>query len=98
MTLFCPTTGFKVFTIPEWINQEASNVFTANFWIINDSIIYSLPKGYAERYLSPVELLSEEAWNIQTPEFSNRVVLIDQSILHSTSEGYLESKHIPQCL
>ncbi|MBW2643105.1 MAG: hypothetical protein JRC89_06975 [Deltaproteobacteria bacterium] len=45
--------------------------------------------------LSPVELLSEDAWNIQTPEYSNQAVLIDQCILHSTSEGYLESKHIP---
>ncbi len=45
--------------------------------------------------LSPVELLSENAWNIQTPEYSNQAVVIDRCILHSTSEGHLESKHIP---
>ena len=218
MPLFCPRTGFKVFTDPQWVDQQVSNFFTANFWIINDSIIYSLPKGYADlkgvrnslslnekvagsvsegcgpfvqiedyaflagsssdsrryftdninrdkrrlslifcnlsqpfsiavkigkrfnttgktihvarhysdavkralelsdqnqrksdiapielnkcfdtadRFLSPVELLSEEAWNIHTPEFSNRMVLVDRCILHSTSEGYFESKHIP---
>ena len=218
MALFCPLTGLRVRTDPEWINQQVSKTFTANFWIINDSIIYSLPKGYADltgvrnslslnekvagfvaegngpfvqiedysfltgsrsdsrryftnkvnndkrrsslifcnlsqplsiavkigkrfnttgkyihvakyysdavkqalklsnqdrrkpdsdpikvykyfvktdRYLSPVELLSEEAWTIQTAEFSNRMMLIDQCVLHSTSEGYLESKHIP---
>ena len=218
MALFCPVTGLKVFSAPEWINQKVSDTFIANFWLIGDSIIYSLPKGRADlqgvrnsfalrnkvanflsrhndpyvqiqdysflrgsstaarRYftnkmnndnrllslifcnlsvplsiavkigrrfnttgqdihvarhygdaaklaldlggqedlktditpidickcfnnidcsLSPVELLSEDAWNIQTPEYSNQAVLIDQCILHSTSEGYLESKHIP---
>lgn len=218
MALFCPVTGLKVFSVPEWINQKVSDSFIANFWIIEDSIIYSLPKGRADlkgvrnsialknkvgsfvsgsngpyiqiqdyallrgsstearRYftsnmnhdkrllaaifcnlslslsiavnvgrrfnttgkdihivrhyedaikralelsdqedlkidialkdlckcfknidcsLSPVELLSEDAWNIQTPEYSNQAVVIDQCILHSTSEGNLESKHIP---
>jgi len=218
LALFCPVTGLKVFSKPEWINQKVSDTFIANFWIIGSSIIYSLPKGRADlkgvrnslalkdkvaslvsggngpyvqiqdysflrgsstaarRYftsttnndkrissmifcnlspplsiavkigrrfnttgkyihvarhygdaakralklsgqedlkidiapidlckcfenidcfLSPVELLSEDAWNIQTPEYSNQAVIIDQCTLHSTSEGYLESKHIP---
>jgi hypothetical protein len=51
--------------------------------------------NHINRSLSPIELLSEDAWNIQTPEFSNQAVVIDRCILHSTSEGYLESKHIP---
>jgi hypothetical protein len=218
LTLFCPVTGLKVFSDPEWINQKCSDTFIANFWIIGSSIIYSFPEGRADlkgvrnslalkdkivnllsggsgpyiqiqdysslrgssaaarryftskanddnrllsmifcnlspplsiavkigrrfntvgkyihvtrhyedaaklalelsdqedleidsairelcksfnninRSMSPVELLSEDAWNIQTPEYSNQVVVIDQSILHSTSDGYLESKHIP---
>ncbi len=218
MALFCPVTGLEVFSVPEWINQKVSDTFIANFWIIGNSIIYSLPKGRADligvrnssvlrekvgsfisggngpyaqiqdyaflrgsstaarRYfttdmnndkrllslvfcnlspqlsiavkigrrfntagkyihvtrnyqdaaklvlelsgqegqkidiasidlskyfsnidcsMSPVELLSEDAWNIQTPEYSNQVVVIDRCILHSTSEGYFEPKHIP---
>lgn len=46
------------------------------------------------RCLSPVELLTDDAWNIDTPNYSNRVVLIDRCIMHSTSKGYLESKHM----
>jgi signal transduction histidine kinase/CheY-like chemotaxis protein len=217
MALYCPSTGLEVLSDPEWNNQKVSHTFTANFWVINDSIIYSLPKGYADiegvrksltlndkiasvvsggkgpyvqiedyefltgsdsearryitnelndrnrglnlifcnlsnplsiavkigkrfnttgkfihvarhyrdaiklaleingkkertaealvdianyrddakRYLTPVELVSEDAWNIQTPTYANKAVLIDRCILHSTSVGRLESKHLP---
>lgn len=218
MTLYCPVTGFKVSTNPEWTNQDVSDTFSANFWIINNSIIYSLPQGYADltgvrssislndrvasfvsegngpyvqiedymflagsnlasrryftskmnndkrrlslifcnlsqplsiavkigkrfnttgkyihvvrhysdaiqlalklgnqnprkndiapidlfkcfgrtnRILSPVEVLADKAWNFHTSEFSNRMVLINQHILHSTTEGHIKSKHIP---
>jgi signal transduction histidine kinase len=218
MAHFCPVTGLEVFSVPEWINQKVSNTFIANFWVINDSIVYSLPKGHADmegvrnslvlnkkvaglvsggkgpyvqiedytflagsnttarryftnkmnvdkrrlslifcnlshplsiavkigkrfnttgkhihvvkhyrdavklalelidqkkvnpetvtknllncfqklnRYLSPVELLSEKAWNIQTPNFYSRMVVVDRCILHTTSEGHIESTHIP---
>jgi signal transduction histidine kinase/CheY-like chemotaxis protein len=218
MTLFCPVTGLKAFSYPEWINQKVSDSLIASFWIIGRSIIYSLPKGRADlegtrnalalnakvasfvsggtgsyiqikdyaflsgaslsarrlfankmnndnRRLSlifcnlspqlsiavkigkrfnttgkyvhvakhykdavkqalklsvlgdlqqdtahinlskyfdssnhslvPVDLLSDDAWKIQTPEFSNNSVVIDQCIRHSTTKGYLEPKHIP---
>ncbi|RZB36760.1 MAG: hypothetical protein SRB2_01839 [Desulfobacteraceae bacterium Eth-SRB2] len=218
MSLFCPVTGYKVFSDPEWINQKVSDTLIANFWIIGNSIVYSLPKGRADlkgvrnslalkdkiagfvsggngpyiqiqdysflrgsstaarRYfttktnndkclssmifcnlspplsiavkigrrfnttgkdihvarhyqdaaklalelsgqkdlktdrapidlckcfknkdcsLSPFELLSEDAWNIRTPEYSSQAVVIDRCILHVTSKGYLEPKHIP---
>jgi signal transduction histidine kinase/ActR/RegA family two-component response regulator len=218
MTLFCPVTGLKVFTTPDWINQKVSETFETNFWIIGESIIYSKPKGYsdfegvkkslalndevaafvssgrdsyvqiedysflkgsstkARRYfinkinednrresiifcnttlpfniaikigkqfnttnkyihaarnykdailhakiltniedqqldstisdilkafnyegtsLSPVELLSKKQWQIETPEFSNHTVVINNSILHSTTIGFLRSQHIP---
>ncbi|HKJ30425.1 MAG TPA: hypothetical protein VKA34_01300, partial [Balneolales bacterium] len=48
MTLFCPVTGLKVFSVPEWINQKVSDTFIANFQIIGGSILYSLPKGRAD--------------------------------------------------
>jgi hypothetical protein len=48
LALFCPVTGFKIFSDPEWINQKVSDTFTANFWIIGNSIVYSLPKGRAD--------------------------------------------------
>ena len=45
--------------------------------------------------MTPVDILSKDSWNIDTPGYSNRVVIIDQCILHSTSAGYFETKHIP---
>lgn len=218
MTLFCPVTGLKAFTTPEWINQKVSISSEANFWIIGDSILYSLPKGFADldgfekvlalndkvarfvskgkgpfvqiqdcalvtgsnsegrrcfiqdlnnndrrstiifcnaalstavaikigsRFnttgkqihvvkhykeaiqlalritlqetwkrdshlwniiqcfdvnhpsLSPVEVISQESWQIQTPGFSNLSMVIDGCILHSSSQGSLELDHIP---
>ena len=217
MTLYCPVTGLKVFTEPEWINQKVSDTLTDNNWMIGSSILYSLPKGHAdlkgvqnaltlhdkiarfvskgkgpyiqiedyaflsgasistrrfftnrynndkrllsiifcnlspqlsiavkigkrfnttgkyvhvtknyqdairralelcdqenlkqdasaielnkfftnnERFLVPVDVLSDDAWKIQTQEFSNNSVVIDQCILHSTAKGYLEPKHV----
>ena len=215
---FCPVTGLRVFSLPEWINRHVSDTLTANFYVIGNSIIYSVPVGKTDlkgamnsislnnevakhvsdgkgpyiqidnyetlygstqegrkyftrsmnankrltslifcnlspilsiavkigsrfnttqktvhavkhyshaielalklydeknldknafvldrklcfddsgRSLSPVELNSGEAWNIQTPEYSNSAVLIDNCILHSTSVGRLEPEHVP---
>ena len=49
----------------------------------------------AARSLSPIEVLSNDAWNIRTPTFSNHSVLIDRRILHSVAEGGIEPEHIP---
>ncbi len=218
MDLFCPVTGLRVFSRSEWTNKRVSDTFVANFSIIGNSIIYSLPTGKADlkgiqnsttlkekvtkhvsdgngpyiqiqdyaalngstqaarsyfinsanedkRLLSlifcnlspslsiavkignrfnttgknihiakhyedaikralelcdqhnlkqdfltldqnicfdnsnysllPIELISDKAWDIQTPEYSNRSVIINKNILHSIAEGYLEAKHIP---
>ncbi|KAA3610444.1 MAG: response regulator [Calditrichaeota bacterium] len=218
MALYCPVSGVGIKTNPKWINQKVSETFTANFWIINDSILYSLPKGYAdlkgvqnsldlndtvaeeifngiseyiqiedysfldgsssearkyltnkmdldkrrlslifcnlsnplyiavkikkrfittgkkvkvvrnyknavthalkisnqesknleiepkkifscypkiESYLTPVDLKFSSSWNIDTPEYTNKMMVIDNYILHSTSNGSLSSKHIP---
>ena len=48
MTLFCSATGIKAHSSSEWVNQKVSETFEANFWTIGDSIIYSLPKGFAD--------------------------------------------------
>ena len=48
MDSFCPVTGWKTFSRPEWINRKVSDTFTANFWVIGNSIIYSFPKGRAD--------------------------------------------------
>ncbi len=218
MALFCPVSGLKVHTDPEWIDYQASDALSANFRIINDAVIYSLPEGYADlegvqqslalndkvaRFLSegdggyvqiedyalltgssraarkcfidrmnntedlsslifcnlsqpssiavkigsrfntagkpihvaghyedalklalelcprkgqksdmapidlcrcqdtrscslaPVDLLCDDAWNIETPEYTNDVVVVDKCILHSISKGFLHSKHVP---
>jgi signal transduction histidine kinase len=49
----------------------------------------------SDRSLTPLHLISDNTWDIKTPEFSNRSVIIDRCILHSISKGYLEDKHIP---
>lgn len=48
MGYYCPVTGLRVVSNPEWLDQKVSNLFIANFWIINESIVYSRPKGYAD--------------------------------------------------
>jgi len=218
LSSFCPVSGCNVFSRPEWINRNVSDTFIANFWVIGNSIIYSLPRGRADlegvrnsialncevakfvsggngpyvqiedyaamngasmrarryfansldgekrlksvvfcnlstplavavklgrrfykrgkyiqvaqqygdaikqalklcdpqdiapdveaigikdcfdnsnRSLSPIELVSEDAWKIETPEFTNRSVLIDGHILYSIAEGFLEGEKIP---
>ena len=47
------------------------------------------------RTLSPIEVLSNDSWTIRTPTFSNKFVIIDGCILHSTAEGHIEPEHIP---
>ncbi|BBO69486.1 hypothetical protein DSCA_34160 [Desulfosarcina alkanivorans] len=49
----------------------------------------------SNRSFSPVEVLSNESWNIQTPKFANRSVIVDRRILHSIAEGGIEREHIP---
>ncbi len=228
MAYFCPETGLRISSQPEWKNQKVSDTFTANFWIINESIIYSLPSGYADiqgvknslalnnvvasslvhnpeayiqiedyfflkgsssearkyftdtmignkrlyslifcnmshpisiavrvrsrlnttnrnihvekhyphaikravamadrksdsdnkapinlkqymaphiNYLKPVELHTNKNWDIKTPSYANQAVIIDRSILHSSSQGHLEIEHValidqmrPRCL
>ncbi len=218
MALYCPITGYEVFSHPEWLNHKVSDTFTSNFRIIGHSIIYSSPRGHADligtkkslalnaqvasvvtggigpyvqiedyahlhgsslsarrfitntfnnskrrltiifcnlspplsiaikigrrfntsgkylhvakhykdaiqqavelsgqgnlpldtapidlsKYIAdhyhslvPVDVRSDDAWEIQTPEFSNNSVVIDQCILHSTTKGFLEPEHIP---
>ena len=48
MMLYCPASGLKVFTRPEWTHQKVSDSFVANLWVLGDSIIYSRPKGRAD--------------------------------------------------
>ncbi len=218
MGLFCPVTGLRVLSRPEWIHKRLSDTFKANFSIIGNSILYSLPEGKADlegvqnssalkqevakhvsngtgpyiqiqdysalngssqaarssfinnanederlialifcnlspalsiavkignrfntagkhihiarhyenavkralelcdQYnleqdyvtldksiffenfdfsLNPIEMISDDAWNIQTPEYSNRSSIINNCILHSISKGYFEVEHVP---
>ena len=48
METFCPVTGCKVVSRPEWINRKVSDTLTVNFWVVGDSIIYSFPEGRAD--------------------------------------------------
>jgi len=45
--------------------------------------------------LTPIEILSDNKWNIQTKDYTNQVLLIDRCILHSTSEGLFRHEHVP---
>jgi len=47
-TFFCPVTGLKAYTRPEWIEKQLSETFVGNFWIIGDSVLYSMPRGRAD--------------------------------------------------
>jgi len=43
---------------------------------------------------SQVILNLDKDWDIETPEFCNRLTIIDRCILHSISKGYLKYKHL----
>ncbi len=51
--------------------------------------------NYKGDKFSPVELLSKEHWQIETTEFSNHAIVINNSLLHSTTTGFLRSQHLP---
>mgnify|MGYP006282940941 CR=1 FL=1 len=48
VNLFCPITGLLVSTQDEWRDQKLGDHFTANFYIIGNSILYSGPSGIAD--------------------------------------------------
>lgn len=48
MTLFCPISGLQVFTQDDWQEVELGDSYTANFYVIGNSILYSGPSGTAD--------------------------------------------------
>jgi hypothetical protein len=46
--LFCPITGLQLYTQDGWREQKLGENFTANFYIIGKSILYSGPFGTAD--------------------------------------------------
>jgi len=63
---------------------------------LNSSICDILkPYTLNSNSLSPVEIVTKKEWEIDTPEFSNHPMVINNSILHSTTEGFLRSQDIP---
>jgi signal transduction histidine kinase/CheY-like chemotaxis protein len=47
------------------------------------------------RSLSPIEVFSNDSWNIRTTKFSNDSVIIDRCIHHAIAEGGVEPEHVP---
>ncbi len=60
-------------------------------------LVFPYPIQFNDRVqtLSPIELASSDAWDIQTKGYSNHCVVVDKRILYSTSKGYLEPEHLP---
>ncbi len=48
MPLFCPVTGIKVFSRPEWTNKKVSDTLESSFSIIGNYIVYSSPAGKSD--------------------------------------------------
>ena len=48
MKLFCPILGLQVFTQDDWRGRRLGEHFTANFYIVGQSILYSGPSGTAD--------------------------------------------------
>lgn len=44
--------------------------------------------------LSPVHLLADPAWDVQTSTLTNRAVVLNRHILHSSAVGILEPAHV----
>ena len=45
MTMFCPLTGLRVKTLPEWSKKCVTADFEVNYFLIGDSIVYGRPVG-----------------------------------------------------
>lgn len=45
--------------------------------------------------LNPIKIFTKNRWNIKIPDFSNEAIIINDSILHSTTIGSLKSDFIP---
>ena len=45
---YCPVTGLRVFSLPDWTNKRVSDTFVSNFSIVGNSIVYSSPVGKAD--------------------------------------------------
>ena len=45
--------------------------------------------------LSPVKIESDPSWDVDLSDYSNRAVVINDKIIHSTSVGYLRTEHVP---
>ena len=48
MKLFCPVSGLQLFTQDGWHGRRLGENFTANFYIIGRSVLYSSPSGTAD--------------------------------------------------
>ena len=48
MKLFCPILGLHVHTQDDWRGRKLGEYFTANFYIVGQSVLYSGPSGTAD--------------------------------------------------
>ena len=92
------TTGKEIHVTKHYedaIQKALDLIGQENFKI--DMAVKNLCKSFNKpnRSLWPVEMLAEDAWQIQTAKYSNQAVIIDRCILHSTSKGKIESEHLP---
>jgi signal transduction histidine kinase len=64
--LFCPVSGLQLYTQDNWRQQRFGKNFTANFYIIGQSILYSGPSGAAdlESAVSVLKLSGEVARHV----------------------------------
>ena len=85
-SLFCPETGLKVSSVPRWINQKVSDTFEANFSIIGDSIIYSLPKGVSDlKGVQKSLVLNDEVANFVSEGNGAYIQIEDYALLNGSS-------------
>lgn len=48
INFFCPITGLQVVTQDDWRGRRLGEHFTANFYIVGQSVLYSGPSGTAD--------------------------------------------------
>ncbi len=87
-TFFCPVTGLKAYTRTEWIGIQLSETFVGNFWIVGDSVLYSMPGGRADvEGVQNSLVLKEQISNHFIHKSGHYIQIQDYSALNGSSRA-----------
>ena len=65
--------------------------------LADESFVFDKPTTFIPKAksLTSIETFSDDSWTIENTEYTQHSILIDKTILHSTTQGNLTTRHIP---